>query len=72
MSIALEWYYCLPYQWFVNTAHVEMILVVKLKVVSLTASNVVINLSGSCVEVVTSPSLGGFWRYGTFVLPVSF
>lgn len=71
MSIALEWH-CLPYQWFVNTAHVEMILVVKLRVISLTTSKVVINLSGSCLEVVTGPALGGFWKYGTFVFPVSF
>jgi len=44
MSIALEWY-SLPYQCFVNTAHVEMILVVKLRVISPTTSNVVLNLS---------------------------
>lgn len=44
----------------------------KSSVISLTTSNIVINLSGSCAEVVTSPALGGFWKYGTFVLPVSF
>jgi hypothetical protein len=48
-----------------------MILVVKLRVISLTTSNV-INLPGFYVEVVTSPALGGFWKYGTLVLPVSF
>jgi hypothetical protein len=48
-----------------------MIFVVKLRVISLTASNAVITLSGSCVEVVSSPALGGFWKYGNFVLPVS-
>ena len=52
MSVAFEWY-CLPYQCFVNTAHVEMILVVELRVLSLTTTNVVSNLFGSCVEVVT-------------------
>jgi hypothetical protein len=70
MSTTLEWY-CLPYQYFVNTAHVEMILVVKLRVTSLATRNVVINLSGSCVVVVTCPSLEGFCKCGTFVLPVS-
>jgi hypothetical protein len=49
-----------------------MILVVKLRAINLTTTNVVLNLSGSCVGVVTSPALGGFWKYGTFVLPVSF
>jgi len=49
-----------------------MILVVKLRVTSLAPRNIVINLSASCVEVVTSSALGGFWKCGTFVLPVSF